>query len=166
MIKFVILVALFGASGLLGFEASKVYTLKKQFFEDILDFTKNIKNEISFLKTDMLSLLSKYHYKSKLQDINNQIISEQKTGEILEYEKVKTIVSKIVILKESETNTISKMYSELGNLGYLEQIERLEYYINQYEAMHKSSVDRANKMMPFCKKMGFLIGSLICIILI
>lgn len=166
MIKILILVSLFGMSGLLGFESAKVYSKKIRFFEDIVDFTKNIKTEISFLKTDMISLFSKYNYKSNLHSINEQIMSFQKNGEVLSYEKIKNIVSNSISLDEEKINVISKMYYELGTLGYVEQLERLEYYINQFEAMKSASIDRANKMIPFCKKMGFLIGSLVCIILI
>ena len=75
MIKVVLMVILFGTSGYLGFQTAKVYEIKQNFFIDILSFTKSIKNEISFLKTDLFTILKKYQYDSAF---NNFLIGYQK----------------------------------------------------------------------------------------
>jgi stage III sporulation protein AB len=165
MIKFVLMVLLFGASGYLGFQSAKVYQNKNNFFADLLSFTKSLKNEISFLKTDIFGILKKYEYKSMFNDflieyqkiLNNKNISQTDIIEILDQN---------ISLTEIQKNTISQMFFELGNIGYLEQIERLEYYTNFYNQEFEKSRDKSNKMEPFCKKMGFMMGSLLCIVLI
>ena len=165
MIKFALLFCLLGASGYLGFQFANTYKKKDDFLSDLLNFTKSIKNEISFMKTDLLSILNKYEYKSNFNDFlikyQNLLKSKnQSQNEIIE------ILKKISNFDDLEKNTISQMFFELGNIGYIEQIERLEYYINFYENLLKKSSEQSGKMMPFCKKIGFLIGLLVCIVLI
>ena len=141
MIKFALLFCLLGASGYLGFQFANTYKKKDDFLSDLLNFTKSIKNEISFMKTDLLSILNKYEYKSNFNDFllkyQNLLKSKnQSQNEIIE------ILEKISNFDDLEKNTISQMFFELGNIGYIEQIERLEYYINFYEnLLKKSSVD-------------------------
>lgn len=165
MIKFVLLLLLFGASGYLGFQTAKVYQNKCNFFNDLLSFTKSLKNEISFLKTDIFSILKKYDYKSLfgnfLIEYKNKL-SEKK----LSQSEIVEILQGVIDLTQIQKNTISQMFFELGNIGYLEQLERLEYYTNFYNQEFEQSRDKLSKMAPFCKKMGFMMGLLICIVLI
>lgn len=165
MIKFVLMVLLFSASGYLGFQTAKVYETNQNFFIDLLSFTKSIKNEISFLKTDLFSILSKYQYKS----IFNIILTEYKNKLInnnLSQNEIIEILQKYIKLNNVQMNNISQMFYELGNIGYEEQLERLNYYIEFYNDELEKSRGETGKMAPFCKKMGFLIGLLVCIVLI
>ena len=166
MTKIVLLLALFSSSGFLGFQISKVYDSKVKFFQDCFDFVKNIKTEISFLNTDLISIFSKYKYQSIFEEIKNQIAKLYENQNIFNIENIKNIISNNITLKDDELNTISQMFFELGNVGYFEQLERLEYYENYFKNTLTKQKDRADKMMPFCKKMGILIGLLVCIVLI
>ncbi len=166
MIKIILLIALFGASGFLGFQTAKVFESKTKFYKDALDFTKNIKAEISFLKTDIISLLSKYNFSSKFENVKNDIKELYKSNKEISIDDIKHTINKYITIKDEEVNIISQMFFELGQLGYIEQIERLEYYINHFQSVLSKEKDRADKMMPFCKKMGVLIGLLVCIVLI
>ena len=74
--------------------------------------------------------------------------------------------SGIAYLKDDEYESISQMFFELGNIGYVEELERLNYYIDFYDAEIEKCRVKTDKMSPFCKKMGFLIGLLVCIVLI
>lgn len=165
MIKLMLLGALFGASGYLGILISKVYDQKELFFEELVEFLNNTKNEISFFKTDIVSLLSKYQYKSYLQQINQEILKKIKSDENLELNQIEEIISKYANLEQKDFILISQMYYDLGKLGYYEQLEKIEYYISQIKISMQNNQNRAVKMKPFCKKMGFLIGLLVCIVL-
>ena len=166
MIKIILLVSLFTASTYLGFQTSKVYLNKTKFYQELLEFSKNIKSEISFLKTSVLEIFSKYKFSSKLEDIKNQIYEAYKSNQKLTFDSIKKVVQKHASLDDAETNVVCQIFFELGNLGYVEQLERMDYYIHHFELELKKIQDKSNKMMPFCKKMGSLIGLLICIVLL
>lgn len=165
MIKLLLLCALFGTSGYLGIMVSKVYGQKELFFEEFVEFLNNIKNEISFFKTDIVSILTKYQYKSNLQQINNKILENLQKNENLDLKQIEEIISKYISLEQKDFIMICQMYYDLGKLGYYEQLEKIEYYINQFKISMQNNQNRAVKMKPFCKKMGFLIGLLVCIVL-
>ena len=165
MIKFVLMVLLFGTSGFLGFQVAKVYENNQNFFVDLLNFTKSIKNEISFLKTDIFVILSKYKYNSVFNDFLIEYKKKLNNGNLSQNEIIK-ILNKNSSLNNIQINTISQMFFELGNIGYVEQLERLNYYINFYNQELEKSRGKTDKMSPFCKKMGFLFGLLVCIVLI
>ena len=165
MIKILLLGALFGTCGYLGITISKVYDQKELFFEELVEFLTNIKNEISFFKTDVISILQKYQYKSKLQQINQEILTKLKNDENLSIQKIEEILSKYINFEQKENIMISQMYYDLGKLGYYEQLQKIEYYIDQFKMSMQNNQNRAVKMKPFCKKIGFLIGLLVCIVL-
>lgn len=165
MIKLLLLCALFGTSGYLGVMISRVYDQKELFFEELVEFLNNIKNEISFFKTDIDSILTKYQYKSNLQQINREILEKIKNDENLDLNQIEKIISKYISLEQKDLVMISQMYCDLGKLGYYEQLEKIQFYIGQFKISMQNNQNRAVKMKPFCKKMGFLIGLLVCIVL-
>ena len=165
MIKILLLCALFATCGYLGITISRVYDQKELFFEELVEFLNNIKNEISFFKTDVISILQKYQYKSKLQQINQEILTKTKNNENLTLREIEEIVSNNISLDQKDYVMISQMYYDLGKLGYYEQLEKIEYYIDQFKMSMQNNQNRAVKMKPFFKKIGFLIGLLVCIVL-
>ena len=71
-----------------------------------------------------------------------------------------------MFLTETEKNSIIDMFAELGGMGYFEQLERLDYYINFFnDEMNKES-SKLTKTSILYKKMGVLVGLLVCIVLI
>ena len=166
MIKIILLSAIFVSSTFLGFQISKVFNEKTAFHQDLLDFTKNLKTEISFFKTDIVSILSKYTYKSKFENIKEQIKNLYNSKNQLKIDDINSILTQNITLDETEQKIISQMFFELGQLDYVCQLEQLDYYKNQFETMLTKSKNRADKMIPFCKKIGILTGLLVCIVLI
>ena len=166
MIKFAFMGALIVLCGFLGTSFSKVYDQKELFFEEFVEFLSNIKSEVSFFKTDIVSILKKYTFKSKLQKINQDITKLLENNENLTNEKIEEILNNYIIFEQQDNLLICQMYCELGNLGYVEQIEKLEYYINQFKISKEKNQNRALKMKPFCKKISILIGLLVCIVLL
>ena len=166
MIKILLLFMLFGSISYIGFESSKIYKSKENFFCDLLSFTKSIKTEISFLKTDILEMINKNKYESKFNDFLIEYKNALKNDKSLSKSNITEILKNIIDLKDDEIESISQMFFELGNIGYNEQLERLEYYIETYINFYNQSNENSKKMMPLCKKMGILTGILVCIVLI
>lgn len=164
MIKILLLVGLFSACSLLGFQISNVFSKKNKFYLDLLNFCRNLKNEISFFKTDIISVYSKWTGTSDLKKIltvakesleNGKQINEQDF-----YQKIQTLE----FLNDNDKILISKMFSEIGNVGYYEQLDRVDYYINSLMTIYDDYKNKSVKMQSLSKKMGILIGMLICIV--
>ena len=166
MIKIILLFTLLGITTYLGFQTSKVFITKENFFCDLLHFTKNIKAEISFMKTDIISILNRNQYQSKFGEFLTKyklLLNDKKQ---YSKEKITNIINDVINLKNNQSEAISQMFFEMGNIGYYEQIERLEYYVEIFKEFYEESRESSLKMIPLCKKMGILIGFLVCIILI
>ena len=165
MIKIVSLVLLFLSSGYLGFQISKIFEEKQNFYLDLLDFTNCVKNEIAFVKTDILTILNKYHYKSNFNDFLNEykfMLESKNVGK----ERLLKMLDDISNFDDVEKNCIAQMFFDLGNIGYYEQLENLNFCAENYKQSLEKSRDKSLKFIPLSKKMGFLVGLLICIILI
>lgn len=166
MIKFVLLGALFGVSTLLGYKTSKIYDNNYAFFCDLQLFVKGLKDEISFLKTDFLTLIEKFQCKSALGKILTDFKDLIKSNVEYAEKDIDDIIQKHIYIENDQRKIIVQMLFELGKIGYVEQLERFEYYTNIFESNAKESREKMQKMSPFCKKMGILIGLLVCIVLI
>ena len=166
MIKVLILTMILVSSGYLGLSISNVYKTKLNFFKELSSFTKNIKNEISFTKTDTLTMIKIYQSNTTFGKFLKSYGDALMQNKQLSMCEIKTLIDEQIYIDSATKDVIANMFAELGNIGYIEQLERLSYLINYFDAIERNGEDKANKMMPFYKKMGFLIGLLVCIILI
>lgn len=163
MIKILLLISLFCTSGYLGYNISQTFIKKQQFYQDLLSFCQSLKTEISFLKTDLISIFEKYEYKSKFNEVLNDIQQNLKNQNNINFEE---IFEKYGFLNEQDKILLKNIFIELGQLGYDEQLERLSFFINEAERVLLNTKEKNTKIVPLCKKMGFLIGGLVCIVLI
>lgn len=166
MIKYLLLFGIFGLTTFLGFEFSKTYTKKTHFYNDILTFCKVLKSEISFLKTDILTIISRERYESDLSKILTQISSKMESSNGLNKEDIQQILTKYSFLSSKDNELLCGLFCNLGRLSYQEQIAELEYYIACFDEESSKQQEKSIKMAPLCKKMGILIGITICILLI
>ena len=165
MIKYLILVAILGLSTIAGIEFSNTYTRKVQFYEDALDFSKILKNEIIFMKTDIMTIFSRQQYKSQFNDVLNSIktLYFEKNG--VQIAKINDVLKSFDILNENDKKIISSLFSSLGKLSYDEQLKQIDFYTEKFESALQKQRIECEKMSPFCKKMGILVGLAICIVL-
>ncbi len=166
MIKIAILISLFLASTYLGFQTATVYDEKLKFYQDCTKFLKNIKSEISFFKTDLISMFDKFKFQSKFETLKNSIKDLYIQNKEFNIQDIKNIIDKTIIIDDDEKNKLAQMFFEIGKIGYYEQLEKISYYIQAFDEIESRVEQKKNKMMPFCKKMGAIIGVLLCIILI
>lgn len=166
MIKVVILLGILGLSSYIGFVGSNTYRQKLTFYEDILSFCKTLKNDISFLKEDILTVVSKQQYKSFLKQILDDFCQMLKNSENASKVQINDLLSKYSLLTEQDKNLLTEFLGNLGKLSFDEQIYSIEYYINTFNDLFNRQNESNAKMIPFCNKIGILIGLVICIVLI
>ena len=165
MIKYFILLAIFGLSTIAGIEFSNTYARKVQFYEDALDFSKILKNEIIFMKTDIMTIFSRQQYKSQFNDVLNSLktLYFEKNG--VQIDKIDDVLKSFDILNENDRKIISGLFSSLGKLSYEEQLKQIDFYTDKFQSVLQKQRMEYEKMSPFCKKMGILVGLAICIVL-
>jgi len=165
MIKIALLISLFAMCSYLGFSVGNTYLEKQRFYEDLLNFCQLLKNEISFLKTDIISIISKTTYTSKLNnilfDVSNVLISTENFSST----DLNDDFDKYSFLSEQDKKMLCDIFSNLGKLSYEEQIGRIEYNIESIDQCLKQIDQKNSKIVPMCKKMGVIVGLLVCIVL-
>lgn len=166
MIKFILLIGLFYTSGYLGISIGGIYKNKINFYQDLLSFCKKIKTEISFLKTDVLSLVKYTDYNSKFADILNDYQKLIESNSIISEVEIKNILYKYSFLNNDDIKCLSQFFLQLGQVGYQEQLQNIEYSIETIDDIFEQYKQKNNKMVTLCNKMGFMFGLLVCIVLI
>ena len=166
MIKIVLLLALFSACGFLGINVSKTYTEKYNFYKELLALCKSLKNDISFLKTDILSIIEKNNFKSKLVYILEDIKKLLKSNTILKKNEILNILENYNFLSEQDKNCLVSIFCDIGTLGYDEELAKIEYNITTVQNLTDDYKQNKLKFATLSKKMGFLVGLLVCIVLI
>ena len=166
MIKIVLLFSLFSACGLLGINIGKAYTEKYDFYKELYMFCNNLKNDISFLKTDILSIIEKNNFKSKLANILNDIKLLLKKNTLIKKNEILEILDNYAFLNEQDKVCLSSIFSEIGTLGYEEELAKIEYNITNVEIIKNDYKQNKLKFAVASKKIGFLVGLLVCIVLI
>lgn len=162
----VLLLLLFSACGLLGINVSKTYTAKHNFYKDVLLFCKNLKNDISFLKTDLVSVLSNNNYKSNFSAILADVSLLLTNNLLTDKTQIIKVIAKHNFLTENDINFLTEIFYNLGMLGYNEELCKIEYSINNAQSFVEDYEKNNLKYAALSKKMGFLTGILVCIVLI
>ena len=166
MIKIILLCSLFLCCGTLGINVGNVYKNKHKFYIDLLDFCNDFKNNISFLKTDIISIIEKNCYSSKLSQLLNDVKNLINDKVIIEKKEFIVLLDKYNFLNEQDTTLLTSLFCEIGSLGYDEQISKIEYSIESVKNTINDFEQNKLKYVSLSKKMGFVIGLLVCIVLI
>ena len=165
MIKILCLSMMFGLFGYVGLSLGKNYTEKANFLNDIIFFIRNIKSEIAFLKTDLIKICENYECKSKLKNVLEKYLNLLKNNEEISAENLFKIFDEN-ILTENENRILIELFSSLGKLNMEEQLNKLNAFENLFIPIYENQVKNNSKYVPLCNKMGFLMGALVCIVLI
>lgn len=166
MIKIVLLMLLFGACGVLGINFGNVFNDKYLFYKELLDFCKSLKTDISFLKTDIISIIEKNNYKSKLSDILVDVKNLMQKNTILQKNDILSVLEKYHFLTDQDKNCLVSIFCEIGTFGYEEELSKIEYNITTVDGILNDFKQNKLKFAGLSKKMGFLVGLLVCIALI
>ncbi|HBB44566.1 MAG TPA: hypothetical protein DCZ34_00370 [Clostridiales bacterium] len=157
MIKIALLISLFAMCSYLGFSVGNTYLEKQRFYEDLLNFCQLLKNEISFLKTDIISIISKTTYTSKLNnilfDVSNVLISTENFSST----DLNDDFDKYSFLSEQDKKMLCDIFSNLGKLSYEEQIGRIEYNIASIDQCLKYHSQKTAKLFQCARKWVLLL---------
>lgn len=166
MIKIMLLCSLFVCCGWLGINIGNTFNEKYNFYMDLRDFCNHMKNNITFLKTDVLAITNNYKPKSKLKFLLQDVSNAIKEKVVLNEMELLSLLQKYSYLNQQDKNLLANLFCNLGSVGYDEQIAKIEYSISQTEFLMNDFKQNKYKFANLSKKMGFIIGLLVCIVLI
>lgn len=153
MIKTLLIVAIIVVSVLIGVVINKYLVVRKNIYDDFKDMIQTIKSEISFLKTEKLSLLKNYKCKNKnVEDFLNNYIS---CGQ-----------ANISFLKQEENEELLKLLNSIGKSNIEGELNNLEYYEGVIIKNCRNAQEKYDKYGTFSIKLSILFGALVAIILI
>src|SRR5574344_2236290 len=150
--KVILICALFSACSYLGFQIANSIAKKQKLYFDILDFCRNVKNSVSFLKTDILDIYSTNRTNGDFDKVLDVAVGILENGNQIIEKDFFEHLDKLNFLNNNDKAMLSKMFAEIGNMGYFEQIERMEYYINQFDVVNKVYMEKSGKMQSLSKK--------------
>ena len=145
--KFFLLLVLFGLFVLISICVYLYYLYRYKLFSDLVYISKNLKNNISYNKDDINTILSKsfenINYTSKLI--------------IKNYNKV---------LSKNDRKLLNDFFESLGKGDVSFEMNNLSYYENNFIDLENKSKDSLNKKGVMYFKLIIGIGLIICVLLI
>ena len=155
--KFVILGLIFSSISFLGFKMGNKYYEKEKFYNDFYNFIIFTKNQIGFLKINIIEILNNYETKNK--NLKNLLINYYKFLQGEEY-------TELNILNKDENLEIFNFLKGIGLNDCLTQNEFFENYLIFFEKKLKEVKTLNLKYGAMYKKLGILLGICVCILLI
>lgn len=166
MIKYALMVLVLGCFGYIGMGIGKYYFKKQVFYENLIDFCNLLLSEISFLKSDLISVCKRVSLNTNTEFSNVLIAYVSKlTDEKSEDDVFNKYLDKLFLTK-NEVYYLKGFFNSLGKTGINEQIDLVNYYLNVFNQHLKDSTKNNEKYAPLFKKMGWIVGLLVCIVLI
>lgn len=167
MIKYALMLVLLGCFGYVGIEISKTYIKKQEFYENLLNFCNLLLAEIGFLKNDLISICKRQEtsvgteFNKVLVSFSNKLISNNETSE----KDFNNLITHLFLTK-NEIYYLKEFFNSLGKTGVDAQINLINYYISIFNQNLISAKENNQKFNPLFKKMGWIVGLLVCIVLI
>lgn len=154
--KLALLLILFSSVSLLGFQISKIYSNKENFYSELNNFITFLIGEISFLKTDLVKITEEY--KSSHQ-IFNKFLENLKNILLFESE-----FKNIDILNEIENIELKNFVTNLGKNDSATECDKLKNFLESFKTKLDETREQNKKYGTMIKKLGVLGGFLLCII--
>jgi len=156
--KIVLMVVLISSFSYLGFQIGGLYLAKEKFYSELIGFITHLISEISFLKTDLMGISTNFkstnkHFNLFLNNLKNKILFEK------DYEN-------ITILNEQENLEIKNFINSLGKNDALNECEIIKSFLENFKLKLNDSREGNKKYGIMYKKLGVLVGILVCIVLI
>lgn len=154
--KLALLLILFSSVSLLGFQISKVYSNKENFYLELNNFVTYLIGEISFLKTDLVKISENYKsnnsiFKNFLGNLKNKLLFES------EYINIE-------ILNETENIMIKNFVDNLGKNDSATECDKLKNVLENFKIKLDETREQNKKYGSMIKKLGVLSGFLLCIV--
>ena len=153
MIKTLLIISILIVSVVIGLTIKNYFSVRHQIYLDFKDIIQSIKTEITFLKTDKISLLKKQNCSSK--------VAQENLNDYIEAGQAET-----KFLNQNENFKLNEFLNSIGKNNIDGEIMGLQYYENIIIKDCNLSEEKLNKYGTFSVKLAIIIGTLIAIILI
>lgn len=154
--KLTLLLILFSSVSLLGFQISKIYSNKENFYLELNNFVTFLIGEISFLKTDLIKISENYKCNNA---IFQDFLANLKAKLLFETE-----FKNIEILNENENIVIKNFVDNLGKNDSTTECDKLKSVLENFKNKLDETREQNKKYGSMIKKLGVLGGFLLCII--
>lgn len=148
--KFFILILLFAVFVLVGFFIYRFYKIRFQLYFDMEYICKYFKNNITFFKNDLDSLINSIRH--KLHNTSTKIIAN--------------INDNNMYLKNEDKDNICKFFSTLGQGDVDYEINNLNYYENYFNNLKNECKEDVKSKGILYMKLTIILGLTIVILLI
>lgn len=144
-------------------QISKYFKRRKNFYKEYFNFLQTLLSEISFLKTDLVSIINR-------QIENNNSTDFTKTLKVFQDYISKDNNSQLAInssiLSKEENQELTNFFSSIGKKSLLDEIENIKHTTTLIEQKSNQVSEYFSKYSPISIKSGILISLLVIIIFI
>ncbi len=154
--KILLFILILAGLTFIGYCFSKKYKDRIAFYKEFNMFCNVLENQISFTKNSISSIAGKYYpaYKSKFKKVLSDVLINKN-----KYEKLD-------ILNEQENNYAENFFNSLGKLDVKGEILNIKNNKSEITEKINECTQDDIKYGNLGIKLGFILGLLICIILI
>ena len=141
---------------LVGMSINRRFKMRKEAFASLYDFSVKLKGDISYLKTNLPSVI-KSHFENNKSPVAQSMLkyAENPSSEF---------VPEIGCFKESEKKEVTKYIYSIGSLPYAESLNMTDRMIENYKQLKEKSETEAKKLGSMYFKLLVLLGFAIMLI--
>lgn len=161
MIKILLLIFVFSLIVYIGYGIFNYYKTRASFFKDLTTFINKLDDEISFLKSDLVSLTC----------AEKQVYGDEFNSVLKEFHNHLTSLSKEFIansnfLTREELNEINTFFNSLGKSGLEEQKVCIAFYKRRFNEQFQKLIGEKESYGIVGFKLCIALGFFICIVFI
>ena len=165
MLKYVLLILLFGVCVFVGYLFSLKYKKRQKFFSALIILAEKLDVEINYSRERLKKLILEFDVaqKKNLCGIDNNYINYlDGNGEL----NAESLFKNISILKASEKDLIMLFFKNLGRSDVENQSKEIKNYIKRFETLSSACDTENKKYGSLCTKFGIIAGLFLVVILI
>lgn len=161
ILKIICIIILFCLIVYVGYGIFCYYKKRQLFYDDLINFVNYLNTEISFLKTDLISIIdrscNKYH-----KELNDLLCSY-----LLNLRKNNNKFSaNLKVLSNEENQTLSNFFNSIGRTNIEEQKVCIAHYKSRFSEQKLISEEDKNKNGLTYFKLCIVVGLGVCIVFI
>lgn len=164
MLKTILIIVLILLISCIGYGFSYYYIQRKKFFDSLVFFIQNMKNDINFSQDKLIEIIDRNLNVVTNKDLNT-LLCNYKNLIISNIDKRKLFCN-INFLKENEKEIIFIFFKGLGKTDVFNQIELLDKFSNKLTEFYSNATHESKKYSSLYLKLGILFGLFVAIILI
>lgn len=150
-----------------GYGLGTYYVKRHRFLVDLITFASQLKVEIGFANETLSQIVQKHikEYDAAFTTLLRAYLRLLKRSEYITTKQLKNNLP-LHYLEEVEQKQVLQFFNFLGKSDAKNQIEVIEKQLVLFQVMLNSAVEERKKYASIFKKLGFLVGVLILIVMI